>query len=77
MSTNITIPSLGESVIEATIGNILKPNGTIVRTDEEILEIETEKVNQMLYAPAAGALQLTVKTGDRVKVGQVIGFVDR
>ena len=75
MSTNITIPSLGESIIEATIGNILKPNGTIVRTDEEILEIETEKVNQMLYAPAAGALQLTVKTGDRVKVGQVIGSI--
>jgi 2-oxoglutarate dehydrogenase E2 component (dihydrolipoamide succinyltransferase) len=75
MSTDIIIPSLGESVVEATIGNILKPNGTIVRVDEEILEIETEKVNQMLYAPAAGALQLNVQTGDRVKIGQVIGSI--
>ncbi len=75
MSTDIVIPSLGESVVEATIGNILKPNGTIVRVDEEILEIETEKVNQMLYAPAAGALQLHVQTGDRVKIGQVIGSI--
>ena len=72
----ILIPSLGESIVEATIGQIFKPTGTVVRVDEELLEIETEKVNQMLYAPAAGTVKLTVKTGDRVKVGQSIGAIE-
>ncbi len=67
---------MGESVVEATIGTILKPSGSIVKMDEEILELETDKVNQVLYAPAAGSMTLTVKSGDVVKVGQVIGSVD-
>ncbi len=76
MGVQIKIPSMGESVVEATIGTILKPSGSIVKMDEEILELETDKVNQVLYAPAAGAMTLTVKSGDVVKVGQVIGSVD-
>ncbi len=76
MKIEIKIPSMGESVVEATIGAILKPSGSAVRADEEILELETDKVNQVLYAPAAGTLQLSVKSGDVVKVGQVIGSVD-
>ena len=47
-----------------------------MKADEEILELETDKVNQVLYAPASGSIQLKVKTGDVVQVGQVIGFVD-
>jgi 2-oxoglutarate dehydrogenase E2 component (dihydrolipoamide succinyltransferase) len=76
MLVEIKIPQMGESVVTATIGNLLKPSGSIVKADEEILEIETDKVNQVLYSPAAGTLKLTVKTGDTVKVGQVIGSVD-
>lgn len=76
MKVEIKIPKMGESIVEATIGNILKSSGAIVRADEEILEIETEKVNQVLPAPAAGKLELTVKTGDTVKVDQVIGTID-
>jgi len=76
MSIPIKVPSLGESVVEATIGAILKPTGTIVKQDEELLELETDKVNQVLYAPAAGKVSLNVKTGDVVKVGQSIGSVD-
>jgi len=76
MKVEIKVPSMGESVVEATIGNILKPSGSIVRADEEILELETEKVNQVLYASAAGKLELKVKQGDTVKVDQVIGSVD-
>ena len=76
MKIEIKIPKMGESIIEASIGKILKPSGSIVRADEEILEIETEKVNQVLSAPAAGKLELTVKSGDVVKVDQVIGSVD-
>ncbi len=76
MSVNIQVPPLGESVTEATVGAILKASGSQVRADEEILELETDKVNQVLYAPAAGAIELKVKTGDKVLVGQVIGSVD-
>lgn len=72
---DIKIPSMGESIVEATIGTILKPSGSVVKKDEEILELETDKVNQVLYAPTAGTVNLLVKAGDVVKVGQVIGNV--
>lgn len=76
MKIDIQVPKMGESIVEVTIGSILKPSGNLVRADEEILELETDKVNQVLYAPAAGRMELTVKTGDVVKVGQVIGTID-
>jgi 2-oxoglutarate dehydrogenase E2 component (dihydrolipoamide succinyltransferase) len=76
MSTEIKVPPLGESVVEATVGQILQESGSIVAQDAEILELETDKVNQVLYAPSNGKLTLTVKTGDTVKVGQVVGSVE-
>ena len=76
MKIDIKVPSVGESVVEATIGAILKPSGSSVQVDEEILELESDKVNQALMAPASGQLQLMVKTGDVVKIGQVIGSVE-
>jgi 2-oxoglutarate dehydrogenase E2 component (dihydrolipoamide succinyltransferase) len=76
MSIKIVVPPLGESVVQATVGQILKPSGTVVRADEEIIELETDKVNQVLYAPAAGKLQFTVQSGDTVIVGQTIGSID-
>jgi 2-oxoglutarate dehydrogenase E2 component (dihydrolipoamide succinyltransferase) len=76
MKVEIKIPKMGESIVEATIGTIMKASGSIVKADEEILEIETEKVNQVLSAPAAGKVVLSVKSGDVVKVDQVIGTVD-
>ncbi|MBX3720168.1 MAG: dihydrolipoyllysine-residue succinyltransferase [Parachlamydiales bacterium] len=76
MKVEIKIPTMGESVSEAIVSNIIKPSGSMVKTDEEILELETDKVNQVLYAPQAGQLTLTVKAEDRVTIGQVIGYVD-
>jgi 2-oxoglutarate dehydrogenase E2 component (dihydrolipoamide succinyltransferase) len=76
MKVEIKIPSLGESISEATISRIIKASGSGVKRDEEIIELETEKVNQVLYAPQAGQLSLSVKVGDTVKIGQVIGTVD-
>lgn len=76
MKHEIKIPSMGESIAEATIGQILAPTGTIVKADAEILEMETDKVNQVLYAPQAGRVLLTVKPGDTVKIGQVIGSLE-
>jgi 2-oxoglutarate dehydrogenase E2 component (dihydrolipoamide succinyltransferase) len=77
MRVDIKIPSMGESVLEATIGQILKPTGSQVKADEEIVEIETDKVNQVLSAPASGQITFSVKTGDLVKVGQTIGYVEK
>lgn len=76
MKIEIKIPAMGESVVEGTIGSILKPSGSLVKADEEIIEIETDKVNQVLYAPAAGVVQFSKKTGDTAKVGEVIGFIE-
>ncbi len=76
MKVEIKIPKMGESIVEATIGTIMKPSGSVVKEGEEILEIETEKVNQVLSAPSSGNLQLHVKSGDKVQVDQLIGIVE-
>jgi len=76
MKVEIKIPMMGESVTEAIIHTLIKPNGSYVKLDEEILELETDKVNQVLHAPESGVLTLNVKKEESVKVGQVIGFVD-
>ncbi|CRX39243.1 2-oxoglutarate dehydrogenase complex dihydrolipoyllysine-residue succinyltransferase [Estrella lausannensis] len=76
MKIEIKIPAMGESISQAVIGEIFKKTGTIVAQDEEILELETDKVNQPLYAPKSGEITLTVKTGDTVSIGTVIGTVD-
>lgn len=76
MKIDIKIPSFGESVVEATIGAILKPSGSSVLVDDDILELETDKLNQVLHASHSGQIQLTVKTGEIVRVGQTIGTID-
>ena len=76
MKVDIVVPSAGESVTEAIVAQIMKQNGTFVQKEEEILELETDKVNQVLYAPEAGTLNLTVSVDDKVTPNQVIGFID-
>lgn len=76
MKIEIKIPSVGESVTEVTVSNILKPSGSFVKEDEEIIELETDKVNQLLSAPKKGKLEWQVKVGERALIGQVIGWVD-
>lgn len=76
MKKNILIPSMGESISEVMIGEILISSGSIVKADSEILELETDKVNQVLYALDSGHLELTVKSGDKVQVGQTIGSIE-
>ncbi len=76
MKMEIKIPSMGESVSEAIVSSIVKPSGSFVKIDEEIIELETDKVNQVLYAPQTGKLVLDVKVDDVVKIGQVIGHID-
>lgn len=76
MKIEIKIPAMGESISQAVVGEIFKKNGSKVSQDEEILELETDKVNQPLYAPKAGEISLSVKTGDTVSIGAVIGTID-
>lgn len=76
MKQEIVVPRMGESITEATVGVVIKPSGSSVKADEEILELETDKVNQVLYAPAKGVIHLNVKPQEVVKIGQVLGFID-
>lgn len=76
MKEDIKIPSMGESITEATVCAILKPSGTPVKADEEILELETDKINQVLYAPSDGVITFSVTEEDVVEIGQVVGFID-
>lgn len=67
---------MGESISEATIGTILKDSGSRVAADDELIELETDKVNQVLYAPQAGVVHWSIKKDDQVKIGQVLGTIE-
>ena len=76
MKVEIKVPAMGESISEAVIGTLLKKSGDYAEADEELLELETDKVNQVLYAPQAGVVEWNIAPDEHVKIGQVIGFVD-
>ncbi len=76
MATNIIVPTLGESVIEATVGKWFKKTGDTVKADEALLELETDKVTLEVNAPAAGVLsEIAVKEGETVNVGAILGAI--
>ncbi len=77
MSVKIIVPSLGESVTEATIAKWYKKEGDSVKTDELLLEIETEKVTLEVNAPCNGTIGKILKTdGANVAVGEEIGEIN-
>src|SRR5512141_3196849 len=72
----IRVPTLGESVTEATIGKWFKKPGETVAVDEPLVELETDKVTLEVPAPAAGVLsEVAVKNGDTVAVGALLGQI--
>ena len=74
MAIEIKVPTLGESVTEATIGQWYKKVGDAVAADEPLVELETDKVAIEVNAPAAGVLEaISVETGETVEVGALIG----
>jgi 2-oxoglutarate dehydrogenase E2 component (dihydrolipoamide succinyltransferase) len=76
MTVNIVVPSLGESITEATIAKWHKQAGDQVNTDEVIVELETDKVNLEVQATVSGVIgELTANEGDNVNVGDVIGSI--
>jgi 2-oxoglutarate dehydrogenase E2 component (dihydrolipoamide succinyltransferase) len=76
MAVEITVPSVGESITEGTIARWLKPNGAMVKANEPVCELETEKATQEVMAPAAGTLSIRVPEGQRVEIGSVIGTIE-
>ena len=77
MAEKITVPTLGESVTEATVSKWLKSKGEKVSADEPIVELETDKVNVEVPSPISGVLgNITVKEGETVNVGSLLGTVD-
>ena len=76
MATDIRVPTLGESVTEATIGQWFKKVGDTVAADEPVVELETDKVTIEVPAPSAGVLEsITANPGDTVNVGALIGAI--
>ncbi len=76
MSEKITVPTLGESVTEATVSKWLKSQGDKVIADEPIVELETDKVNVEVPAPSNGVLgSIAVKEGETVNVGSLLGTI--
>jgi 2-oxoglutarate dehydrogenase E2 component (dihydrolipoamide succinyltransferase) len=73
MPAEVRIPQLGESVSEAVIVRWLKQDGDLVRADEPLLEIETEKAATEVLAEAAGRLHIDEAAGARVRAGAVVG----
>mgnify|MGYP001197953930 CR=1 FL=1 len=77
MAEKITVPTLGESVTEATVSKWLKSKGEKVSADEPLVELETDKVNVEVPSPISGVLgNITVKEGETVNVGSLLGTVD-
>jgi 2-oxoglutarate dehydrogenase E2 component (dihydrolipoamide succinyltransferase) len=76
MATDVVVPTLGESITEATLGQWLKKPGEAVKADEPIASLETDKVAVEVNAPTAGVLaELVVNEGDTVEVGKVIARI--
>ena len=77
MSDKIIVPTLGESITEATVSKWLKSQGEEVSADEPIVELETDKVNVEVPAPSNGVLEsISVKEGETVNVGAMLGMIN-
>ena len=73
MSIEITVPQLGESIVEATVGRWQKNEGDAVTAGEPLVELETDKVNVEVSAPGDGILSSIVKhEGETVGVGEAL-----
>lgn len=76
MKTPIKVPSIGESITEVTLSSQFKPSGTVVNEGDEIGELETDKVNQVIYAPKTGILQWSVSVGQTIGINQDLGLIE-
>ena len=76
MSEKILVPTLGESITEATVSKWLKNKGESINADEPIVELETDKVNLEVPSPINGVLsEINFNDGDTVEVGATLGII--
>jgi 2-oxoglutarate dehydrogenase E2 component (dihydrolipoamide succinyltransferase) len=76
MATEIRVPTLGESVSEATVGTWFKKVGDTVKADEPLVELETDKVTVEVPAPASGVLtEIVAQNGETVGLGALLGQI--
>src|ERR1700726_623151 len=76
MTIEIKVPTLGESVTEATVAKWLKQPGEAIERDEPVVELETDKVTLEVPAPAAGTLgEIRAAEGSNVPVGAILGII--
>jgi 2-oxoglutarate dehydrogenase E2 component (dihydrolipoamide succinyltransferase) len=76
MSKGIKVPTLGESVVEATIGKWFKNEGDFIKADEPLVELETDKVTVEVPAPASGKLEkIVAAAGTTVTIGALLGTI--
>ena len=77
MPLEIVVPQMGESIVEATVAQWLKKPGEAVKAREALVELETDKVNQVIEADTDGVLtQILAEVGATVAVGQAIGVIE-
>ncbi|MCM2440231.1 2-oxoglutarate dehydrogenase complex dihydrolipoyllysine-residue succinyltransferase [Agrobacterium vitis] len=76
MATEIRVPTLGESVSEATVGTWFKKVGDVVKADEPLVELETDKVTVEVPCPASGVLtEIVAQNGETVGLGALLGQI--
>jgi 2-oxoglutarate dehydrogenase E2 component (dihydrolipoamide succinyltransferase) len=74
---NITLPAMGEGVIEATINKWLVSEGSVVREDDPLVEVATDKVDSEVPAPVAGTVvSINVKEGSIAKIGELLAIIE-
>src|SRR5690606_41032066 len=73
---DVKVPAVGESISEVTIGSWLKNDGDLVKLDEVICSIESDKATLEISAPSAGKLKLLVQEGETVNIGVKIAEID-
>ena len=76
MATQVKVPAVGESITEVTVANWLKNEGDVVKMDEVIAELESEKATFELTAPVGGVLHIKKQTGDAVPIGELVCEID-
>ncbi len=76
MKIEIKVPSVGESITEATIGTWNKKSGESVKKNDVILSLETDKASVEVIAEQDGVLNIQAEAGQVVKIGSVVGFID-
>src|SRR5512134_160032 len=77
MSSNILVPEVGESIVDARVAKWLRREGEAVAAGEPLVELETDKIDLEVGAPQAGVLsRIDRQEGEDVKVGEVLGVID-